>query len=132
MDHLNFKNWRTPEPPKPTIKPCPACGEHTCREPLYRAAKKWCVICYGCGLRAPDGEDSNAAITAWNDMPRREDLAKCWVPVTERLPPDVRTYSVLRRQADGTLLRGLGYNRFGGDVTHWLDPGLVPRPENAQ
>lgn len=63
MNHLDFKNWRPPEPPSLTIKPCPACGSANAHIITDYAIY---VHCQDCGLCGPLGNTLERAIAAWN------------------------------------------------------------------
>ena len=59
---------------KPTLKPCPFCGDAKEVEPVKTDGFPyfpWQVWCMNCGARAPRASTKGEAIKAWNTREER-------------------------------------------------------------
>lgn len=52
----------------PELKPCPHCGSENIRVASTRAM--YVIACYDCSMAGPCSDAQEAAIAAWNSLPR--------------------------------------------------------------
>lgn len=104
----------------PELKPlpCPACGSEklTVLEEMFHGLSNM-VVC-SCGLRGPKMLTPEAAITAWNSLPR----ALTWT----KEPPEVLPGFYFLKMASGTISMvylseaDLMHNDWHGSIGQWV------------
>ena len=131
------------------LKPCPSCGREedgAVHGPIklqeFAVNGRLSVMCYGCGLTGPLGQDKAHAYDLWNALPRHvepqpiETFKDEWRGTHENAPRFLFRHKATG-WCEGYMLLGVpefpvslvctDYLQRIDDVTHWLP--MPPLPE---
>ena len=92
----------------PKIKPCPACGNQGRLVGISNHVGNFDTIaCYGCNMQGPDTDGEDAAINAWNNLPRqtqqRAPEGSLEVRMAVAAAPMSDSYTVFEVDLDGDM-----------------------------
>lgn len=115
------------------LKPCPCCGIDDEVGIVFRNGRSY-VYCDKCNMDGPEGDNDDAAVAAWNALPRRLKFTKekpkegwYWLRKAGKKPEVVNVDR-------GRYVMGYSYGAPLSDEmfddVEWAGP--IPEPEDAE